>query len=206
MLLFYGVCTAAGNVCFHGNCTYYCDTAHPVCGRPQLVEGSMSAFLPETAAFRRTAYRNPWTRTYHKRDRPDWETASRLGAGDAFCRNVTRSRPYDHGRRMLDVIDMTIFDFLTGRSVRVGQGRSIGVGLDRSVQVVDRLRVGRGVDQSRSVWWRRHFKVSWFAIGWDQSADVVSWGSRCVGHFILNGISHSITMNISWKSVGFQIR
>ena len=173
-----GADTTAGNLCFHGTCKYYCDTAHPVCGRPQLVEGSMAAFLPPLEVFPRTTYRNPWSRTYHKRHRPAWETASRLGVGDTFCRNVTRHRSYDHGRRMLDVIDMTIFDFLTGRSVRVWQGRSVGVGRDRSIEAVFSGvgQLGLSRNQSGVV----DSKVK-FSYGLNRSVEVVTSSSVCWG-------------------------
>ncbi len=36
----------AGNVCFHGKCSYYCDTSHAICGHPDTTEASMAAFLP----------------------------------------------------------------------------------------------------------------------------------------------------------------
>lgn len=39
----------ANNLCFHGKCGYYCDTAHAICGHPDTLEGSFAAFLPSTA-------------------------------------------------------------------------------------------------------------------------------------------------------------
>lgn len=36
----------SNNVCFHGKCSYYCDTSHAICGSPDTLEGSFAAFLP----------------------------------------------------------------------------------------------------------------------------------------------------------------
>lgn len=32
-----------------------------------------------------------------------------------YCDEVKQTPPYDHGARLLDIMDMTIFDFLMGK-------------------------------------------------------------------------------------------
>lgn len=63
----------AGNICFHGKCSYYCDTAHAICGNPDTLEGSFAAFLPDKSFVARKAWRHPWRRSYHKRKKAQWE-------------------------------------------------------------------------------------------------------------------------------------
>lgn len=63
----------SNNVCFHGKCSYYCDTAHAICGNPDLLEGSFAAFLPDKELVPRKVWRHPWRRSYHKRRKAQWE-------------------------------------------------------------------------------------------------------------------------------------
>lgn len=99
----------AKNVCFHGKCTYYCDSGHAICGNPDMLEGSFAAYLPESE---RKVWRHPWRRSYSKRKMAQWEL------DDDYCRKVRQDAPYDGGRRLLDLIDMSIFDFLMGNMDR----------------------------------------------------------------------------------------
>ncbi|CAO1431301.1 unnamed protein product [Diamesa tonsa] len=102
----------SNNVCFHGKCSYYCDTSHAICGSPDTIEGSFAAFLPTYELSQRKVWRHPWRRSYHKRRKAQWET-------DAdYCTMVRDIAPYDQGRRLLDLMDMSVFDFLTGNMDR----------------------------------------------------------------------------------------
>ncbi|KPI93051.1 Dentin matrix protein 4 [Papilio xuthus] len=102
----------ANNFCFHGKCSYYCDTGHAICGNPDMLEGSFAAFLPSPDLAERKVWRHPWRRSYHKRRKAQWELQS------DYCDTVRSTPPYDSGRRLLDLMDMSIFDFLTGNMDR----------------------------------------------------------------------------------------
>uniref|UniRef100_A0A7N8X5B4 FAM20 C-terminal domain-containing protein n=1 Tax=Mastacembelus armatus TaxID=205130 RepID=A0A7N8X5B4_9TELE len=102
----------ANNVCFYGECSYYCSTEHALCGKPDQIEGSLAAFLPDLALAKRKTWRNPWRRSYHKRKKAEWEV------DPDYCEEVKQTPPYDSGTRLLDVMDMTIFDFLMGNMDR----------------------------------------------------------------------------------------
>ncbi|RUS71632.1 hypothetical protein EGW08_020602 [Elysia chlorotica] len=101
-----------GNWCFHGSCSYYCDSSHPICGHPIMLEGSMAAFLPPLQMAKRKTWRNPWKRSYSKHRKAYWEVY------DDLCHKVKRKHPYNEGRRMMDVLDMSVFDFLIGEAVQ----------------------------------------------------------------------------------------
>ncbi|KAF6717489.1 Extracellular serine/threonine protein kinase FAM20C [Oryzias melastigma] len=102
----------ANNVCFYGECSYYCSTEHALCGKPDQIEGSVAAFLPDLNLAKRKTWRNPWRRSYHKRKKAEWEV------DPDYCDEVKQTPPYDRGSRLLDVMDMTIFDFLMGNMDR----------------------------------------------------------------------------------------
>ncbi|XP_061390681.1 extracellular serine/threonine protein CG31145, partial [Musca vetustissima] len=102
----------SSNLCFHGKCSYYCDTSHAICGNPDMLEGSFAAFLPAYEQAGRKVWRHPWRRSYHKRRKAQWETDAN------YCSMVRDIPPYDEGRRLLDLMDMSVFDFLTGNMDR----------------------------------------------------------------------------------------
>ncbi|CAG7728587.1 unnamed protein product [Allacma fusca] len=102
----------AGNICFHGKCSYYCDTSHAICGNPDILEVSLAALLPPQEAAPRKSWLHPWRRSYHKRHKAKWEI------DEAYCDTVRSEPPYDRGRRLLDLIDMSILDFLIGNMDR----------------------------------------------------------------------------------------
>lgn len=98
------------NLCFHGHCTYYCDSGHAICGTPDVLEGSFAAFLPESE---RKVWRHPWRRSYSKRKIAEWETNM------DYCTDVRQTAPYDTNiGRLFSIMDMAVFDFLTGNMDR----------------------------------------------------------------------------------------
>lgn len=63
--------STANNICFYGECSYYCSTEHALCGKPDQIEGSLAAFLPDLSLAKRKTWRNPWRRSYHKRKKAE---------------------------------------------------------------------------------------------------------------------------------------
>ncbi|XP_078427157.1 pseudokinase FAM20A-like isoform X1 [Cetorhinus maximus] len=100
------------NVCFFSKCTYSCKTEYAVCGKPHLLEGSVSAFLPDLYIAQRELIKNPWSRSYTFTGKEEWET------NPNYCEKIKRTPPYNTGSRLLNIIDMAIFDFLTGNMDR----------------------------------------------------------------------------------------
>ncbi|XP_015274656.1 PREDICTED: extracellular serine/threonine protein kinase FAM20C-like [Gekko japonicus] len=102
----------AGNVCFYGVCSYYCSTEHALCGKPDLLEGSMAALLPGEKLAKRRSWRSPWRRSYSKTKKAEWEL------NQNYCIQVRQTPPYDQTSRLLNLIDMTVLDFLMGNMDR----------------------------------------------------------------------------------------
>ncbi|XP_011476755.1 extracellular serine/threonine protein kinase FAM20C [Oryzias latipes] len=96
----------AGNVCFYGQCEYYCSTENPVCGRPHMLEVSVATMLPDLSLAPRRSWRSPWRRAYSRTKLAQWET------NPAYCDKVKQTPPYNHGTRLVDLIDMAVLDFL----------------------------------------------------------------------------------------------
>uniref|UniRef100_A0AAQ6AM47 FAM20 C-terminal domain-containing protein n=1 Tax=Amphiprion ocellaris TaxID=80972 RepID=A0AAQ6AM47_AMPOC len=129
----------ANNVCFYGECSYYCSTEHALCGKPDQIEGSLAAFLPDLNLAKRKTWRNPWRRSYHKRKKAEWEV------DPDYCDEVKQMPPYDRGTRLLDIMDMTIFDFLMGNMDRHHYETFEKFGNDTFIIHLDN---GRGVRKS----------------------------------------------------------
>uniref|UniRef100_A0A3P8RSD7 FAM20A golgi associated secretory pathway pseudokinase n=1 Tax=Amphiprion percula TaxID=161767 RepID=A0A3P8RSD7_AMPPE len=102
----------ANNTCFFAKCLYVCKTEYAVCGHPDLLEGSLSAYLPGLSIAPRISIPNPWTRSYTFTGREEWEV------NPFYCDTVKQLYPYNSGNRLLNIIDMSIFDFLTGNMDR----------------------------------------------------------------------------------------
>nr|XP_051681839.1 pseudokinase FAM20A isoform X1 [Oryctolagus cuniculus] len=96
----------ASNVCFFAKCPYMCKTEYAVCGNPHLLEGSLSAFLPSLNLAPRLSVPNPWIRSYSLEGKEEWELNPR------YCDTVKQIYPYNSSNRLLNIIDMAIFDFL----------------------------------------------------------------------------------------------
>ncbi|NWJ00834.1 FA20A Pseudokinase, partial [Crypturellus undulatus] len=102
----------ASNVCFFAKCPYMCKTEYAVCGNPHLLEGSLSAFLPSLNLAPRLSIPNPWIRSYSFDGKEEWEV------NPLYCNTVREIYPYSNSNRLLNIIDMAIFDFLIGNMDR----------------------------------------------------------------------------------------
>lgn len=115
----------AGNVCVTGHCSYYCDTTHAICGRPKdRMEGSVQLMLPSKPLLKWKIISHPYRRSYNKKKKAEWETNAN------YCNEkVFRDLNY-HSKLLLDIMDLSLFDFLIGNMDRHHYERIISLGND----------------------------------------------------------------------------
>lgn len=101
--------TKENNTCFYGHC-YYCSPADPACGQGEVMEGAIILMLPEK--YRLKKYRSPWQRTYKDSVPARWEHDFN------YCEHIMKIKSYSKGRRLLDLIDAAVFDYLIGNADR----------------------------------------------------------------------------------------
>ncbi|XP_063596016.1 glycosaminoglycan xylosylkinase-like [Penaeus indicus] len=89
-----------GDLCFFGNCVY-CNKKWPACEKDHNLEGAVIMWLP--AHYISSEPHHPWGRTYIKNKLADWEK------DEHYCQAVLRNF---HPRKLLDLIDAAVFDFL----------------------------------------------------------------------------------------------
>lgn len=102
----------ANNTCFFAKCLYVCKTEYAACGSPDLLEGSLSAYLPGLSIAPRISIPSPWIRSYTFTGREEWEV------NPFYCDTIKQQYPYNSGNRLLNIIDMSVFDFLIGNMDR----------------------------------------------------------------------------------------
>ncbi|XP_051925658.1 pseudokinase FAM20A [Hippocampus zosterae] len=102
----------ANNTCFFAKCLYVCKTEYAVCGSPDLLEGSLSAYLPGLSIAPRISIPNPWIRSYTFTGQEEWQV------NPSYCDTIKKLYPYNSGNRLLNIIDMSVFDFLMGNMDR----------------------------------------------------------------------------------------
>ncbi|XP_059167530.1 extracellular serine/threonine protein kinase FAM20C-like [Physella acuta] len=101
----------AGNHCFFGNCSQYCTQEHSICGDPFLLESSVTAYLPDRG-FQKSSNQkeNRYQQKYslwNFKFKAEWEI------NENYC-NVVIRRKWVTSHGLLNMIDMSIFDFLQG--------------------------------------------------------------------------------------------
>lgn len=101
--------TKGNSTCFYGMCYYCKGESTGVCGEGDVLEGVVILWLPTT--YQLSKHNHPWRRTY-KNYKARWE------ADNTYCTQVRNVEMYRTGPRLLDLIDITVLDYLTGNADR----------------------------------------------------------------------------------------
>ncbi len=126
---------SANNTCFRGHCSYYCDTAHAVCGKPgDLLEGSVQVLLPRPPEVAWHKITHPYRRSYSSTKKTPWET------NENYCyERILIDEDY-HNRLLLDMMDLSAFDFLIGNLDRHHMLRISSFGVNAGLVHLDNGR------------------------------------------------------------------
>ncbi|CAF2114926.1 unnamed protein product [Rotaria magnacalcarata] len=103
----------ANNTCFRGHCSYYCDTSHAVCGKPgNRLEGSVQVLLPRPPEIDWDKITHPYRRSYSAVRKAKWES------DENYCYDHVFLDEEFHNRLLLDMMDLSAYDFLIGNMDR----------------------------------------------------------------------------------------
>jgi len=97
-----------GNICLYGVCMT-CKKTRLACADGKVMEGSVTLWLPPKYSLGYN--RHPYQRTYRKNRMAKWEEKN-------ICGSLVLTPPYNQGRRLLDILDSAVFDFLIGNADR----------------------------------------------------------------------------------------
>ncbi len=73
-----------------------------------MVDISLASYLPSRLAAPRDSWENPWKQSYYLHEVAEWHY------NNSYCDGVRTNYSLSGGRRMLDLIDLAVFDYLTG--------------------------------------------------------------------------------------------
>ncbi len=71
----------------------------------------MQLMLPRKPYVSWVAIQNPYKRSYNKKRRTEWEI------NDNYCYERVFQDPYYQSKNLLDLIDLHLFDFITGKAI-----------------------------------------------------------------------------------------
>jgi len=122
-----------GNLCYYGKCLY-CKEEHIACAQGDIMEGALTLWLPEKwSSFDKL--RHPYQRTYVDNRKAKWEM------DEGYCDNTVKLKePFIKGRRLLDVTDGAVFDFLIGNADRHHYEIFKGTGNDGMMLMMDNAK------------------------------------------------------------------